>query len=199
MTRAWYVTHPDVLVDPDVPVPRWPLSERGRTRMARLLEAPWARTLQRVVSSGEQKAIDGAEILAGALGIPHHVRDDLGENDRSATGYLPPEEFWPVVEAFFARPEQSIRGWERAIDAQSRVAAAVQDELDRNPVPTAFVAHGGVGCLLQCLLAGEPISRTREQPGPPPGAPHGSGGGYYFAFEAPAMRLVHGWEPIDPD
>ncbi len=32
-----YVTHPEVIVDPDQPVPEWSLSDRGRTRAGAML------------------------------------------------------------------------------------------------------------------------------------------------------------------
>ena len=70
--------------------------------------------------------MDGAAILAEALAPPWHIEEALGENDRSSTGYIAPPEFWQVVDAFFANPTQSIRGWERAIDAQTRIVNAVR-------------------------------------------------------------------------
>jgi len=200
MARAWFITHPDVLVDPARPVARWPLSPRGRARMRAGLSLPWMREVARVFSSDEQKALDGAAILAEALAIPHTVLPGLGENDRSATGYLPPDEFWPVVEAFFAEPERSVRGWERAADAQARIVAAVREALARTgpDAPLALVSHGGVGTLLACHLKGVPITRAEQQPSVPPGSPSGSGGGYYLAFDPEPWELVHGWQRIDP-
>lgn len=196
---AYFITHPDVLLDPSRPVERWPLSERGRARMHRLLELSWSAELERVFSSSEQKALDGAEILAGALGIPHSVLPGLGENDRSATGFLPPDEFWRVVDDYFACPGESIRGWERASDAQKRIVAAVREGLAAAPGEcVAFVSHGGVGTLLHCHLKGVPISRSEEQPRPEPGSPAGAGGGFYLCFEPSSWKLVHSWRPIDP-
>lgn len=31
--HLYFITHPNVLIDPTVPVPQWPLSERGLARM----------------------------------------------------------------------------------------------------------------------------------------------------------------------
>lgn len=199
MSRAWYITHPDVVLDAERPVARWPLSERGLSRMRRALELPWVRELTHVFSSDEQKALDGAEVLVEATGARHSVLPGLGENDRTATGFIPPAEFGPVVDRFFAEPEASVRGWERAIDAQSRVVAAVREGVSRAAAEdrVAFVAHGGVGALLLAAIRGAPISRSLEQPGPPPGLPAGCGGGYYFTFEPGSLELVHGWRPID--
>ena len=64
-----------------------------------------------------------ARPMADRLGLTPIVIDGLGENDRSSTGYLPKAEFEAVADAFFARPEESVRGWERAVDAQRRIVA----------------------------------------------------------------------------
>jgi len=40
MSLVYFVTHPDVEIDPAVPVPQWPLSARGRARMTTLLAKP---------------------------------------------------------------------------------------------------------------------------------------------------------------
>ncbi len=167
--------------------------------MRGVLEQAWAPSLAHVFSSEEQKAADGAEVLRSALGIPSSVIPGLGENDRSATGFLPPPEFWPVVEEFFANPEVSVRGWERAADAQARVLGAVREGLGQTSPeqPVAFVAHGGVGCLLVCYLKGVKISRSEEQPSAAPGSPPGAGGGYYFAFDRGSLALHTDWQRID--
>ncbi|HMG51335.1 MAG TPA: histidine phosphatase family protein, partial [Inquilinus sp.] len=181
----------DVAIDPAVPVPEWPLSERGRTRMRAVLRQPWVADLRAVFCSTERKAIDGATILAGALGLPVIEISELGENDRSSTGYLPKLEFEAVADAFFARPQESVRGWERAADAQRRIVAAIDEVLRRAPAEgdIAIVSHGGVGALLLCHLQGRPISREADQPA--------GQGGHHYAFTSEDRRLLHGWRSID--
>ena len=122
----YFITHPNVVISRDVPVPRWPLSELGKQRMRAGLRQPWVREIGAIYCSTEQKAIDGAEILAQHLGLGFTQIAELGENDRSATGFLPPDEFERVADQFFAWPDKSVRGWERAIDAQARVVRAVE-------------------------------------------------------------------------
>lgn len=189
--HIYFITHPDVVIDPTVPVPQWPLSVRGRSRMQRLLHRDWPAHVEAIYCSTEQKAVDGAAILSEALSIPFHRVAALGENDRSATGYLPKAEFEATVDAFFARPHESIRGWERAIDAQARIVEAVAHLASTTPGagPIAVVSHGGVGALLLCSLTGGLISRTAEQPG--------VSGGNYFLCQMPEGLLVHGWKPIE--
>ena len=61
MSRQFYfITHPNVVVGKDVPVPRWPLSELGQARMRNGLQQPWVKELAAIYCSTEQKAIDGA-------------------------------------------------------------------------------------------------------------------------------------------
>jgi broad specificity phosphatase PhoE len=184
-----FIPHPDVVVDPAVPVPRWALSQRGRERMQAF--AARIRSVGSVFSSTEQKAIDGASILAARLGVIPGAVAELGENDRSATGYLPQGDFEATATEFLRKPDESVRGWERAIDAQARIVTAVRRILS-SPLPVgkvAIVSHGGVGALLLCHLRGGGISRTHEQPG--------RAGGNYFRFRHDSWSLVHGWVPID--
>jgi broad specificity phosphatase PhoE len=159
--------------------------------MQRLLSQDWVPQVEAIYCSTEQKALDGAIILSEATGVPLHSVTALGENDRSATGYLPQAEFEATVDAFFAHPRESVRGWEHAEAAQVRIVRAVTCIAHAAPGsgPIAVVSHGGVGTLLLCHLKGRPISRTEEQPG--------TSGGNYFLFHLPAGRLIHGWRPID--
>ena len=187
MTTFYFITHPNVVISRDVPVPRWPLSELGKKRMRAGLAQPWVRDIRAICCSAEQKAIDGAEILGAHLSLPHTQIEALGENDRSATGFLPPDEFERVADQFFAAPQVSVRGWERAIDAQARVVRAVEGIKAEGTV--AIVSHGAVGTLLYCHLAGEPIARRWDQPP--------NGGGNYYRFTL-SPRAAHGWwRPID--
>ena len=185
-----YITHPQVQIDPDIPVPEWGLSEVGRSRALRASQQPWCATLQRIVSSAERKAIETAEILAGVSGIAVEIVADLHENDRSATGFLPPPEFEKAADWFFAHPAESFRGWERAADAQARIVSAVTRVLDDHDsaIPIAFVGHGGVGTLLRCHLAGTWISRDGDQP---------AGGGNLFAFSLADRVPTCDWTPME--
>ncbi len=183
---AVYVTHPQVAIDPRVPVPDWGLSPLGRARAEALAARPWVRALARVVTSEERKARETGAILAQAAGVAPEAWPDLHENDRSATGYLAPEEFEATADAFFAHPGASVRGWETAEAARARVTRAVRAALAGHPPdrPAAFVGHGAVGTLLWLALSGRPISRAADQP---------PGGGHLFAFPLPDGPPLSGW------
>ncbi|QCI67800.1 histidine phosphatase family protein [Phreatobacter stygius] len=187
MSLGFFISHPEVVIDPAVPVPRWHLSDKGIQRMRTFAASSDMRGLAAVWASNETKAVEAAGILAGRSGLAVGVHPRLHENDRSATGFLPPPEFQRTADMFFASPDESVRGWERAVDAQARVAAAVDAILNNHSGgDIAFVAHGGVGTLLLCRYLGQPISRSADQPFE----------GHYWAFEIATRRVLHPWRPI---
>lgn len=190
MSTVHFITHPEVVIDPGQPVPRWHLSDLGIAKMHAFAASPAVSGIKAVWASTETKAIEAAGILAATHGLPISVHRGLDENDRSATGFLPPDEFQRVADIFFARPHESVRGWERAIDAQQRVLAAFETIA---AVPTAgdiaIVGHGGVGTLLYCHLAQLPISRQYDQPAQ----------GHYWSYSLASRSLLHGWRSIAAD
>ena len=178
-----FVTHPEVVVDPAVPVTRWQLSEVGRRRMDAFAALPLLRRVDRIFSSDETKATEAARRLGERLGVGVSHIAALGENDRSATGVLPKDQFERAADAFFAHPDESYGGWERARDAQARIVEAVAQVLrQRGDGDTVIVSHGAVGTLYKCHLKGLPISRAEDQ----------GSQGHYYAFEADG-RLLHDW------
>jgi broad specificity phosphatase PhoE len=188
---VYFITHPNVLISRDVPVPQWPLSEHGLWRMRDSLRQPWITEITSIYSSCEQKAIDGAQILATHLSLVTHQLRELGENDRSSTGFLPSAEFEEAANRFFAQPNESVSGWEPAVAAQKRITNAVDwiIRTDRTAGAIAIVSHGAVGALLFCLLSDCEISRKWDQPA--------YGGGNYFSFTIETRSVLHGWRPID--
>jgi broad specificity phosphatase PhoE len=176
--RAIFLTHAQVVIDPDVPVPDWGLSDEGRSRHESFARSADCARVGTVYCSAERKAQDGADIACAARGLAPRIRPALGENDRSATGYLPKPEFEATADAFFAQPDEAVRGWERARDAQTRIVQAVRAALaEPRPEGVLFVSHGGVSALLRCHLLGVEITRAQDQP---------ANGGCWFAFD-PAM------------
>jgi broad specificity phosphatase PhoE len=185
MTFLRYITHPEVQVDLGSPAATWSLSEVGRARVAGLLSQTWVADIRCVISSPENKALETANVLAAHLGIEPETRPDSGENDRSSTGPLPPAEFGRLADRFFAEPEEAVRGWERAVDAQRRIASALRGLLHPGRSgDIAVIGHGGVGTLWYCHLAGLPIDRRHDQPSQ----------GHYFSVDLATGRPTHPWQ-----
>jgi broad specificity phosphatase PhoE len=189
MEKVYFISHPEVIIDKLTPIPEWDLSPVGLERVERLLEKPWMPEIGAIYSSNERKAITTAKRIAERLQLPVTSIEELGETDRSSTGFLEPmTEFELTVEAFFAHPEQNVRGWESAASAQKRIVAAIEAVLQqtRAGANIIIVSHGGVGALLISHLKKVPINRAEDQPGQ----------GYYFAFERDTKKLLHTWQSI---
>lgn len=181
-----YLSHPNVAIDPTRQPQEWGLNEAGRARVAALVLESWPVGTIHIVSSTERKAIETATPIAGALGLTPEIRPDMHENDRSATGFLERQEFEETADRFFARPDISIRGWETAKDAQTRIVRETKAVLNTSPPGDLLVVgHGAVGTLLICHFGNHPINRAHDQPP--------TNGGNVFAFRRDDLKLLHGW------
>ena len=175
-----------------MPVRDWHLSDEGRARILRVVNAPWMSRVTRVVASTEYRVIETAHFFAGRRDLPVEIHPQLDDNMR------PPDDFLSVVEldrtndAFFAHPDQSARpGWEPAADAQKRVAAGIDALLNAktDDGDMLIIGQGRIGTLLLCHLAGLPISREHFQPTP---------GGNLFAFDCVSRKVLFRWRIVAP-
>ncbi len=193
MAYFHFISHPQVRVSADIPIPRWGLTDAGRGRVESVSTGRWLDSAARLISSDETKALETASILASETGLPIEVRASLGENDRSSTGYVPSADFELLADAFFAEPDTSVKGWETARTAQSRVIESTSDLLEASEGDVVVSGHGGVGTLLLCHLLGVPIGRDQDQSS----APAAPGGGNYWTYDLDARRVIDGWKPIE--
>jgi len=191
MASLLFITHPEVVIDPEQPITEWPLNAVGRARMERFAGLLADRNVSSVYASTERKAMDGAAIVAEGLGLSYETHEDLGENDRSSTGFIAPPEFWEVVREFFGRPHESIRGWERAVDAQARIVSAIGRILreDETAGDIVVVSHGAVGCLLTAHLQKVEIGRESR--------PSHAGGGCFIVIDRDSFALTQDWRTIE--
>lgn len=189
MTEIYFASHPDVLIDKSIDITKWKLSEKGVVRMQKLIEESWIKSIEVVYSSEETKAVEAAEIVAKVIDKKVIKFFELGEIDRSSTGFLERELFEKAVDCFFGSPKSSYKGWETAVNAQKRIV----DIIFKKIVPEALgnkniliMSHGGVGALLISYLTGREISRKEDQPFQ----------GHYFCFSSTNNRMIHGWKPF---
>ncbi|MDQ6438105.1 histidine phosphatase family protein [Mesorhizobium sp. LHD-90] len=189
MAQLIFVTHPEVRIDPRVDVRQWSLSPAGVERMRLFAAGDVVRNVGAIWSSTETKAREAAEILAHALSLEVRADRDLGENDRTATGFLPPIEFEKVADQFFANPEESVRGWERAVDAQRRIRCTV-DRIIRGHRggDLAIASHGAVGTLLKCSYKEIAITRAEDQ----------AFQGHYWTADFERLSVVTPWAALAP-
>ncbi|MDP5308763.1 histidine phosphatase family protein [Paracoccus spongiarum] len=184
-----YLSHPQVTIDPAIPVPRWSLSETGRGRMLALCGSAWLGDTTAILTSSETKACEAAAILGAASGITPVIDADLDEIDRSATGYVPMPRHEALADAFFACPEARADGWEAATDVAARGMRALRRHVAaQGRGDLLIVGHGGIGTLIWCAVAGLRPGRQHDQP---------AGGGAVWAARLPDLAPLHGWMPAE--
>lgn len=133
-SRLVLIRHGEPVIDEDAPPPSWRLSQKGRVDSARLAPRLAPLVLTRFVSSTEPKAVETAEIIARALGVPASTDVRLNEVRR------------PWVEDGFARDVtqylagQVVRDWERIDEVQRRMTSAVDEITGHEAV--GVVTHG---------------------------------------------------------
>ena len=127
------------------------LSDEGIAQIARLPEALARFSITRVVSSPQRRAIQTAEPVAAARGLPLEIDDRFAEYDRDLAAYIPVEQIRAENPKEWARLVQGHLPSAVDEDAfRARVLAAVADLVGAvDPEDTVAVfSHGGVINLL---------------------------------------------------
>lgn len=123
------------------------LSETGFQQVARLPEALDRFPVSRLVSSPQRRAIQTAEPVAAARGLPIEIDDRLAEYDRDQPHYIPIEQIRAEFPQEWARMAQGHLPSAVDEDAfRARVRAAIDDLVaaaDPDETIAAF-SHGGV-------------------------------------------------------
>ena len=163
MKTIYFITHPNVSVDPTKPPKEWHISDLGKERVQTLGEEAFWRYVQHIFTSPEARAIETSDILHEMHHIAVRPFEELQEQRRSNTNYfLSLTDLAITMRMFFTRPKESIRGWESAIDTQNRIVSAIDSlqELYPDYQTVAIISHGIVGSLLRSYLMQHPIEES---------------------------------------
>lgn len=140
------------------------LTPLGRKQARELAAALAGERVARVWCSPLSRAVQTAEIVAGALGVDVVVREGLREYGVGALAGTTAHEKG-YFEAVFRRwvdgdPDAAIDGGERIDDVVARVQAVLEEVADEHRGETALVvSHGGAMLATLPQLAGLPRSR----------------------------------------
>ena len=139
----------------------WHLSDKGRSRCEYLADALADYDPVAIVSSGEPKAVETAEIVAARCGLQVEIEPELHEHDRHGVARLSNREFRNAVAQLFAEPDILAFGNETGAQAQQRFALAIDRVLARyytmmhHPAGNVIaVSHGTVMSLFVAACAG---------------------------------------------
>ena len=149
------VRHSQPEIEHDKPASIWKLSRTGRSR-CELLSARLRGFNPGVIwCSKEPKALETAQIVANALGVPIRIAEGLEEHHRSNVSFFPTKnEFEEAVERFYRAPDQLVLGTETAQQALGRISAAIDGVIKAEPADSIIVTHGTVLTLYVASATG---------------------------------------------
>ncbi len=183
--KLYFITHPDVVIDPKKYKSFWELSAEGIGAAKRVAIKSFWKDINNIYTSTEIKTIQTAEIINKKHKIPYESTNCLNEFESKSTGFLPIEEFIDAMKSFYEKPAESFRGWERLIDAEYRVLNCIK-KITRMPENSsiAIIGHGATGTLLKCFYKGVTPS-WEEDP---------KQTGCYFIADIENKKLIQDWK-----
>lgn len=153
MTKLIYITHPSVNIDKNVLPQFWDLSEKGFIEAEKLMDEYFWKDVKAIYSSVEPKAYSVARIASDKFKIPHQAFKELGEADRSATPFLPIDEYMQAIKYSYEHPDGNHLGWESHNSMMKRNATKLEEIMKSHHDETiAIIGHGGAGTTVKCFI-----------------------------------------------
>ena len=164
MRKLVLVRHSQPRIERNTPAAEWRLSQLGRRRAKSMAAHLRGYRVSLIRCSREPKAVETAEVLGNALGVPIRVKTGLEEHHRGNVPFFPTtQEFEQAVEAFFSQPSRLVLGSETASQARDRFTAAIDAVLEVDPGDAIVITHGTVMSLYLAQVADiQPMSFWRE-------------------------------------
>jgi broad specificity phosphatase PhoE len=185
MSKLYYITHPEVKIDPQIAIEDWNLSQIGRTKAINISKEPFWKDIDLIITSPEMKAQTTAKIISEKTKVPVIKKDCLAEFDRSSTGFLKYEKYMEYMNKFYTTPDQSIDGWETALDAQTRIINCIDEFIkDEKYNNIAVIGHGATATLYKCFIK-QIAPSFDEDP---------KAQGKYFVVDLDSNTLVSDWK-----
>ncbi len=153
---------------------RHPLTAKGREQAAALARKLEGVGVTRLFTSPIMRAVQTAEILADALGVPYEITDALREYDCGILEGRADEAAWQLHFAVFEAWvqdkdwERRIEGGESFIEIRDRFVPFIESlvaEYGQSAANIVLVGHGGLyRCMLPLVLANADSDFVLKQP-----------------------------------
>lgn len=140
------IRHSKSLVNPNIPITSWGLSEEGRTLAKKLNSLPQIKTLEVIYSSLQPKALETAALATEDMGIEVKTDNNLTESTSFTNKFVSLKELEENTRKYYAEKTCSINDGETFVEAQARLAKALNDivkkEQDKETI--GIVSHGNI-------------------------------------------------------
>ncbi len=140
------IRHSKSLINPNIPIPTWGLSDEGVALAKKLGEIEQIKSLDVIYSSLQPKALETAILATKNIGIPIKTDDRLTESTSFTNKFVSPEQPQKNVEQYYSDRDLSINNGETFKEALERFNNAINDivkvETDKKNI--GIVSHGNI-------------------------------------------------------
>lgn len=154
-----FIRHSKSLVNPNIPITSWGLSEEGRILAKKLNSLSQIKTIEVIYSSLQPKALETAALATENLGIQIKTDNNLTESTSFTNKFVSLKELEENTRKYYAEKILSIHGGETFVQAQERFAKALEEivKKEQGKENIGIVSHGNI-------LAGFVSQITRTDP-----------------------------------
>lgn len=141
-----FIRHSKSLVNPNIPITSWGLSEEGRILAKKLNSLPQTKTIEVIYSSLQPKALQTAALATENLDIAVKKDNNLTESTSFTNKFVSLKELEENTRRYYAEKTCSINGGETFKEAQDRFAKALEDivKKEQGKETIGIVSHGNI-------------------------------------------------------
>jgi len=139
------IRHSKSLVNPDIPIPTWGLSDEGIILAKKINELTQIKTLDVIYSSLQTKALETAVLATKNIGIPIKTDVRLTETTSFTNKFVNLEQLQKNTKKYYSGKQISINNGETSEEALARFNASINDIVkneDKNNI--GIVSHGNI-------------------------------------------------------
>lgn len=141
-----FIRHSKSLVNPEIPINTWGLSEEGVELAKKLNNLPEIKTLDVIYSSLQPKALETAILATKNLGILIKTDDRLTETTSFTNKFVNLDQLEKNTKEYYSGPKISINNGETSEEALARFNTAINEivKAEAGKQNIGVVSHGSI-------------------------------------------------------
>ncbi len=141
-----FIRHSKSLVNPDVPIATWALSDEGVDLAKKLKKVLGVKSIEVIYSSLQPKALETAILATKDLGIPIRTHKDLTESTSFTNKFVNLQQLEENTREYYKNPDLSINNGETSKEAVLRFNTAINEivRIEKGRKVIGIVSHGSI-------------------------------------------------------
>lgn len=141
-----FIRHSKSLINPDIPINTWGLSEEGVDLAKKLSNLNELKELDIIYASLQPKALETAILATKNIGIPIKIDDRLTETTSFTNKFVNLEQLEKNTKEYYSNENTSINNGETVNEALARFNTAINDIVtaEKDEKNLGIVTHGNI-------------------------------------------------------